>query len=138
MQTEVVLPKLSDEEDARATLNQWLVAEGDPVAPEQDLVEVLTDKVALTLPAPVGGRLTSIRVPEGVQVAFAYAITWFLLLGAVRPVAELRAHRRAAPGAPTDADVLARLTHVPAPAWVALFGLATVAASGAGAWLLLT
>jgi hypothetical protein len=94
---------------------------------------------ALSL-AATGGVVVGVSVytSEGVQVAFAYAITWFLLLGAVRPVAELRAHRRAAPGAPTDADVLARLTHVPAPAWVALFGLATVAASGAGAWLLLT
>ena len=42
------------------------------------------------------------------------------------------------PGAPTDADILARLTHVPGSVWVALFGLATLAALAGGAWLLLT
>ena len=80
----------------------------------------------------------SLAAPEDVQAAFAYAMTWFLLLGAVRPVAELRAQRRTQPGAPTDADILARLTHVPGSVWVALFGLATVAALAAGGWLLLT
>lgn len=80
----------------------------------------------------------SLYAAEDVQAAFAYAMTWFLLLGAVRPVVELRAQRRYQPGAPTDADILARLTHVPGAVWVALFGLATVSALGAGAWLLLT
>jgi hypothetical protein len=56
----------------------------------------------------------------------------------VRPVAELRAQRRYQPGAPTDADILARLTRVPGAVWVALFGLATLAALAAGGWLLLT
>ena len=70
MRIEVTLPNLSDEEDARATLNQWLVAEGEEVAEDQDLVEVLTDKVALTLPSPASGRLVSIAAPEGSDVAF--------------------------------------------------------------------
>jgi hypothetical protein len=80
----------------------------------------------------------SLYAPEDVQAAFAYAMTWFLLLGAVRPVAELRAQRRYQPGAPTDADILARLTRVPGAVWVALFGLATLGALAAGGWLLLT
>ena len=80
----------------------------------------------------------SLAASEDVQAAFAYAMTWFLLLGAVRPVAELRAQRRMQPGTPTDADILARLTHVPGSVWVALFGLATLAALGAGGWLLLS
>jgi hypothetical protein len=90
--------------------------------------------------AVTGGAIVgvSLYAPEDVQAAFAYATTWFLLLGAVRPVAELRAQRRYQPGAPTDADILARLTRVPGAVWVALFGLATLAALAAGAWLLLT
>jgi hypothetical protein len=88
----------------------------------------------------VGGAVVgvSLAAPEDVQAAFAYVMTWFLLVGAVRPVAELRAQRRSRPGAPTDADILARLTHVPGSVWVAVFGLATLAALGSGAWLLLT
>ena len=70
MQIEVTLPNLSDEEDARATLNQWLVAEGEEVVEDEDLLEVLTDKVALTLPAPASGRLILIRAPTGSEVAF--------------------------------------------------------------------
>jgi Peptidase M50B-like len=75
--------------------------------------------------------------PE-VQAAFAYAMTWFLLLGAVRPVNELRKQRRRQPGANTDADTLARITPLPASGWVAVFGLGTLAALGGGAYLLLT
>ena len=80
----------------------------------------------------------SLYASDDVQAAFAYAMTWFLLLGAVRPVVELRAQRRYQPGAPTDADILARLTRVPGSVWVVLFGVATLAALGFGGWLLLT
>lgn len=82
--------------------------------------------------------VVSLYAPADLQAAFAYAMTWFLLLGAVRPVAELRVQRRRRPGAATDADTLARLTPVPGAIWVALFGLATSAALAAGGWLLLT
>lgn len=60
------------------------------------------------------------------QSAFAYAVTWFLLLGAPRAVLELQASRRRARGARTsDADVLAQLTRVPGLVWVGLFLLVT-------------
>ncbi|HEX6421158.1 MAG TPA: M50 family metallopeptidase, partial [Acidimicrobiales bacterium] len=87
-----------------------------------------------------GGAVVAVSVygSEGAQAAFAYVMTWFLLLGGVRPVAELRRQRRYQPGQPTDADILARLTRVPGSLWVALFGLATLAALGGGGWLLLT
>ncbi len=77
-----------------------------------------------------------LATPE-VQAAFGYAMTWFLLLGGVRPVGELVGQRRRQPGSATDADHLARITRVPAALWVALFGLVTIGALGAGTWLLL-
>jgi hypothetical protein len=80
----------------------------------------------------------SLYTEPDVQAAFAYAMTWFLLLGAVRPVNELRRQRRRQPGANTDADTLARITPVPAGGWVGLFGAGTLAALGGGAYLLLT
>jgi pyruvate/2-oxoglutarate dehydrogenase complex dihydrolipoamide acyltransferase (E2) component len=67
---DIVLPKLSDEDSTEAVVNQWLAAEGDVVDADQDLVEVLTDKVALTLPSPAAGRLAEIRAPVGKKVAF--------------------------------------------------------------------
>lgn len=87
-----------------------------------------------------GGLVVGISLygNDDLQATFAYAMTWFLLIGGVRPVGELRRQRRYQPGAPTDADILARLTRVPGSVWVALFGLVTLGALGTGGWLLLT
>lgn len=75
------------------------------------------------------------------QVAAAYLVTWVLLLGAPRAVIELWAERRrtlhAAGQARTDADQLARLTPLPAGAWVAVFVLVTGGAAALGAWAIL-
>ncbi|HEX5191112.1 MAG TPA: M50 family metallopeptidase [Streptosporangiaceae bacterium] len=65
--------------------------------------------------------------PE-VQAGFGYVMTWFLLFGAVRPVAELYRDRRRRRNWRTDADQLARLTHMPGGAWVVVFAVLTLAA----------
>jgi hypothetical protein len=68
--------------------------------------------------------------------AFGYLLTWFLLLGGVRPVLELQRTRRRRRGGRTDADQLAVLTGVPAGLWVALFGMVALAALAVSAlWL---
>ena len=76
-------------------------------------------------------------LPSGGQVLVAATATWFLLLAAPRAVVELQRvrRRRGSPG--SDADQLARLTHVPAVAWVGVFLLVDVGALLlGGAWLL--
>ncbi|TFC51694.1 M50 family peptidase [Cryobacterium sp. TMT1-21] len=65
-----------------------------------------------------------------VQGVFALLITAFLLLGAVRTVAELHRSRSRSRGSASDADQLARLTHIPGVIWVAVFLVATVACAG--------
>jgi len=80
----------------------------------------------------------SLYASPGTQAAFGYAITWFLLFGAVRPVGELWRQRRRREGRYSDAAQLARITPLPTGLWVAFFGLATLAALAAGALLLLT
>lgn len=73
--------------------------------------------------------------PAVVQAGFGYVMTWFLLLGGVRPVMELARERRGG-GRRSDADQLARLTSVPGGAWVMIFGLVAVAALAVSArWL---
>ena len=62
-----------------------------------------------------------------VQSAFAYSLTWFLLLAAPRPVLELQTQRRGAGTTSSDADQLARLTRVPAIVWVGFFLMVTAA-----------
>jgi hypothetical protein len=71
-----------------------------------------------------------------VQAGFGYAMTWFLLLGGVRPVLELARERRRGRARRSDADQLARLTPVPGGAWVVIFGIIAVAALAVSArWL---
>ena len=73
----------------------------------------------------------------GLQTGVAYTGTWFLLLGAPRPVLELQALRHRGRARTSDADVLARLTRLPGLVWVAAFLAATVGALVLGAsWLL--
>jgi len=72
-----------------------------------------------------------------VQAGFGYAMTWFLLLGGVRPVIELAHERRRGRARRSDADQLARLTPVPGGVWVAIFGIIAVAALAVSArWLI--
>lgn len=43
----------------------WLVAEGDEVEEDQDIVEVMTDKATVQISAPVSGTIASIKFQEG-------------------------------------------------------------------------
>ncbi len=72
---------------------------------------------------------------EEIRVAFCAALSWFLLLGGLRAVLELRRARRGRPG--SDADQLAALTGVPAPGWLGLFVLLALGSLGLGGWWLL-
>lgn len=71
--------------------------------------------------------------PARIQVGFAAALCWFLLLGGLRATRELRPRR----GGTSDADMLARLTHVPGGLWRAFFWLVAIGAVLAGGWVLL-
>ncbi|ROS76557.1 M50 family metallopeptidase [Cellulomonas sp. PhB143] len=81
--------------------------------------------------------LVSWFLDDDAQSAVAYAVTWFLLLGAVRPVLELQAERAGGRAPGSDADALARLTHVPAIVWVGVFLLVTAGAAVLGGWWIL-
>ncbi|HYH31852.1 MAG TPA: M50 family metallopeptidase [Pseudonocardia sp.] len=69
------------------------------------------------------------------QDGFGAALCWFLLFGGLRAVRELQRSRHRS-GA-SDADMLARLTHVPRGMWVLLFGLLAAVAVIVAAWVLL-
>lgn len=76
-------------------------------------------------------------LPEQGQSAFAYLVTWFLLVAAPRPVLEMQAERRRRRARTSDADQLAVLTHLPALVWVGVFLLLTTGSLALGAGLLL-
>src|ERR671938_873178 len=56
---EVKVPQLS-ESVAEATLLDWHKREGEPVARDENLIDIETDKVVLELPAPADGVLVRI------------------------------------------------------------------------------
>ena len=93
------------------------------------ILTVVLTSAAFLLVSLLGG-------PE-VQSAVACAAVWFLLLGGVRPAFELQAKRRHGGAPDSDADQLARLTHVPAGVWLFFFhAVAICALIGGGRWLL--
>lgn len=50
---------------SEAEIDRWLVKEGDVVAEDDLLVEVITDKATAEIPSPFAGRVAKIHVSEG-------------------------------------------------------------------------
>ena len=69
MSTEVKLPPMGDDAPDKAEVSFWYAEEGEQVEEGQDIVEMVTDKAAFTVPAPASGVLSSILVKEGEKVA---------------------------------------------------------------------
>ena len=65
---DMVLPELG-EGISSATLAGWHTRPGQPVAADEDIVELVTDKATFFVPSPASGILKEILVPEG-QDAF--------------------------------------------------------------------
>jgi pyruvate/2-oxoglutarate dehydrogenase complex dihydrolipoamide acyltransferase (E2) component len=69
MKHEFVLPELGEDEDADAAeVSFWYIQEGESVEEGQDVVEMVTDKAAFTVPAPVSGTLAEVKAQEGDEV----------------------------------------------------------------------
>ncbi|GAB3297123.1 M50 family metallopeptidase [Parasphingorhabdus pacifica] len=72
------------------------------------------------------------------QAMCCVLFSWFLLLGGIRPIAELHSKRRRGNAANSDADQLARLTGFPATGWLTIWMLiGVVCLVVGGRWLLL-
>jgi 2-oxoglutarate dehydrogenase E2 component (dihydrolipoamide succinyltransferase) len=67
MTIEVRVPQLP-ESVADATLVAWHKKPGDPVARDENLVDLETDKVVLEVPAPAAGVLKEIKLKDGTTV----------------------------------------------------------------------
>ncbi len=66
--TEVMVPTLG-ESVTEATVAAWHKQVGDPVAQDEMLCELETDKVSVEVPSPAAGVLTKILAPQGATVA---------------------------------------------------------------------
>ncbi len=67
MPTEIKVPQLG-ESITTATLARWLKREGEPVAADEPVAELETDKVTVEVNAPAAGVLAEIAVAEGGEV----------------------------------------------------------------------
>ncbi|MEW5882430.1 MAG: 2-oxoglutarate dehydrogenase complex dihydrolipoyllysine-residue succinyltransferase [Pseudomonadota bacterium] len=103
---EVKVPQLS-ESVAEATLLQWKKKPGDPVAVDEVLIEIETDKVVLEVPAPSAGVLASILKPDGSTVVAGEVIATIDTAGKAA-TAPAPAPQAAAKPAPAAAPAAAR------------------------------
>ncbi|MGA1595913.1 MAG: 2-oxoglutarate dehydrogenase, E2 component, dihydrolipoamide succinyltransferase [Candidatus Nanopelagicales bacterium] len=107
--TSVVLPPLG-ESVTEGTVTRWLKKVGDTVAADEPLVEVSTDKVDTEIPAPAGGIVLAIRVPEDATVAVGAE------LAVIGDAGALDAAPAVAPPAPAVAAPAPAASPAPAPA----------------------
>lgn len=85
---------------------KWLVKEGDVIAEDQALVEVMTDKATVTIPSPKGGKVLKTVGKEG-EIAKVHGTLVVLELegGAAAPEAPAAAAHHA-PAAPAAAPAM--------------------------------
>lgn len=81
---EIVLPELA-ESVVEGEILKWLVQEGESIALEQPLCEVMTDKVTVELPSPVAGVLHKRMANEGDIVAVHSVIALIDETGSAAP-----------------------------------------------------
>ena len=122
MPVSVTLPALG-ESVTEGTVTRWLKKVGDTVAADEPLVEVSTDKVDTEIPAPAGGVLLAIRVPEDATVAVGAELA---VIGDASEVA-------APAAAPTPPPAPESVAPAPAPAAPAPTAPAPAAAAPAAA-----
>lgn len=73
MSTQIVMPQLG-ESVAEGVIGKWLKQEGDAIAKDEPIVEVVTDKVNAEIPSPVAGTLIRVSAAEGETVAIGQEI----------------------------------------------------------------
>ena len=103
-------------------VTKWLVKEGDTVTADQPMVEILTDKATVEIPAPRAGVIQKILVPDGTKVPVGTVIVVIDDKGggsapATKPAAASAAHGASnAPAKSAPAQAPAPVRAQPAPA----------------------
>ncbi len=69
----IVVPQLG-ESVVEGTVGKWLKKEGEKVAKDEPIVEIMTDKINVEIPSPKAGVLAKILVPENTVVPIGQEI----------------------------------------------------------------
>ena len=101
-----------------AEIVAWHTKPGDTVSEDQLIVEVMTDKAAVEVPAPVSGRVVSVTGAPGDKVAVGSPLIVFELSESARPpeAAAAPAASAVAPAVKTAAPTAAPAVKAAAPA----------------------
>ena len=88
---------------------KWLVKEGDAIAEDQPVVELMTDKATVTVPAPKGGKVIRIHGKEGEMAKVHHPLVTLEVAGGVSDVpAPSHGHAAQEPQAAAPAPVQAK------------------------------
>src|SRR5262245_47050337 len=82
-----------------AEMTRWLVKTGDVVKPGQALLEVLTDKATMEVPAPFAGTITALKVQPGDKLSIGQVVLTYR----AKEAAQTPAPRKAKPSVPAAA-----------------------------------
>jgi 2-oxoisovalerate dehydrogenase E2 component (dihydrolipoyl transacylase) len=114
-----------------AEIVAWHTQPGDSVTEDQVIVEVMTDKAAVEVPAPVSGRVVSITGQPGDKVAVGSPLIVFELEAVPRP-ADLRPEVAATVGATPPRNFATEPNAAPAPPASAIASVPSGAADAPG------
>ncbi|HEU4726035.1 MAG TPA: dihydrolipoamide acetyltransferase family protein [Candidatus Eisenbacteria bacterium] len=110
MPTTIIVPQLG-ESVVEGTIGKWLKKVGDPIAKDEPIVEIITDKINIELPAPNAGTLGKITVGEGVVAQVGDELG--VILAAGESLGASAGAPAAAPSAPAPSPA------APAPSYAA-------------------
>ena len=96
MPVTIVVPQLG-ESVVEGTIGKWLKKVGDPIAKDEPIVEIITDKINIELPSPSAGTLGQIAVQEGAVAQVGDPLGMILGAGESAPREWSEAPAKAAP-----------------------------------------
>jgi len=106
-------------------LIRWLVKDGDTVTADQPLIEVMTDKATVEVPAPSAGVISGITAKDGQMIKVGQTLAQIASDGAAKAAPEASAEAKPAVGQKSEPEAKA-------PAATAGEGAGVGAAQGAG------
>ena len=77
-----------------AELVRWLVQPGDAVKRGQPLLEVMTDKATMEVPAPFAGKVSAVNGEPGARLKVGQTILSYHYLGSCLNMTEVRQQHR--------------------------------------------
>src|SRR5687767_1544033 len=131
----IVVPQLG-ESVVEGTIGKWLKKVGEPIAKDEPIVEIITDKINIELPAPAAGTLGQIAVQEGATAQVGDPLGMILGAGESAPAsgpAPAAAGSGAPAAAPKAGPAPSPAPPAPAPARPAAAGAPAMAGTALAA-----